>query len=51
MTKKPCMIVDDSGVVRKISRKILEDLGFEVSEAEVVAAFEKSVEYACDEWT
>lgn len=28
------MVVDDSGVVRKISRKILEDLGFEVQEAE-----------------
>lgn len=27
------MVVDDSGVVRKISRKILEDLGFEVQEA------------------
>lgn len=28
------MLVDDSGVVRKISRKIVEELGFEVCEAE-----------------
>lgn len=28
------MIVDDSGVVRKVSRQILEGLGFEVIEAE-----------------
>lgn len=34
MPKTPCLIVDDSGVVRKISRKILEDFGFEVFEAE-----------------
>lgn len=34
MEKKLCMVVDDSGVVRKVSRKILETLGFEVVEAE-----------------
>ena len=31
---KTCLIVDDSGVVRKVARKILESLGFECSEAE-----------------
>lgn len=31
---KPCLIVDDSKVVRKLVRRILEELGFEVSEAE-----------------
>ncbi len=34
MEKKKCLIVDDSGVVRKISRKIVESLGFEAIEAE-----------------
>ena len=34
MDKVLCMIVDDSAVVRKISRKILEKMGFEVAEAE-----------------
>lgn len=29
-----CMIVDDSRVIRKVSRHIMESLGFEVSEAE-----------------
>lgn len=29
-----CLIVDDSNVIRKVARRILEDLGFEVSEAE-----------------
>jgi two-component system, chemotaxis family, chemotaxis protein CheY len=28
-----CLVVDDSRVVRKVSRRILEDLGFEVAEA------------------
>lgn len=28
-----CLVVDDSPVIRKISRRILEDLGFEVAEA------------------
>ena len=31
---KSCLIVDDSSVVRKIARIILEDLGFDVEEAE-----------------
>lgn len=31
---KTCLIVDDSRVVRKVARKILEDLGFACSEAE-----------------
>ena len=31
---KTCLIVDDSGVVRKVARKILEGLGFECSEAQ-----------------
>jgi two-component system, chemotaxis family, chemotaxis protein CheY len=34
MDKKLCMVVDDSGVVRKVSRRILEGLGYEVVEAE-----------------
>ncbi len=28
-----CLIVDDSAVIRKIARKILEDLSFEIAEA------------------
>ena len=31
---KHCMIVDDSRVIRKVSRHIVESFGFEVSEAE-----------------
>jgi two-component system chemotaxis response regulator CheY len=31
---KSCLIVDDSGVIRKVARRILEDLGLSVSEAE-----------------
>jgi two-component system chemotaxis response regulator CheY len=31
---KTCLIVDDSRVIRKVSRHILETLGFAVSEAE-----------------
>jgi two-component system, chemotaxis family, chemotaxis protein CheY len=34
MEKKICMVVDDSGVVRKVSRRILEALSYEVVEAE-----------------
>jgi two-component system chemotaxis response regulator CheY len=30
---KTCLVVDDSGVVRKIARRILEELSFDVSEA------------------
>lgn len=31
---KHCLIVDDSDVIRKVARRILESRGFEVSEAE-----------------
>jgi two-component system chemotaxis response regulator CheY len=31
---KKCLVVDDSRVIRKVSRHILETLGFTVSEAE-----------------
>jgi two-component system chemotaxis response regulator CheY len=31
---KSCLVVDDSRVVRKVARRIVEDLGFECSEAE-----------------
>ncbi len=31
---KLCLVVDDSGVVRKIARRIAEELGFSVREAE-----------------
>ncbi|MBX2833701.1 MAG: response regulator [Micavibrio sp.] len=31
---KLCLVVDDSRVVRKVSRRIVEDLGFECEEAE-----------------
>jgi two-component system, chemotaxis family, chemotaxis protein CheY len=31
---KTCLVVDDSGVVRKIARRILEEMGFEIIEAE-----------------
>jgi two-component system chemotaxis response regulator CheY len=31
---KTCLVVDDSGVVRKIARRILEGMGFAVIEAE-----------------
>ncbi|MGB4101113.1 MAG: response regulator [Alphaproteobacteria bacterium] len=31
---KSCLIVDDSRVVRKVARKILEDLGFSCDEVE-----------------
>jgi two-component system chemotaxis response regulator CheY len=30
---KNCLVVDDSRVVRKVARRILEDLKFNVSEA------------------
>lgn len=32
--KKNCLIVDDSRVVRKVLRRILEDLGYECDEAD-----------------
>ena len=31
---KSCLVVDDSRVVRKVARRIVEDLGFECDEAE-----------------
>lgn len=31
---KSCLVVDDSRVVRKVARRIVEDLGFTCSEAE-----------------
>ena len=31
---KTCLIVDDSSVIRKVARRILEDFDFSVSEAE-----------------
>ncbi len=31
---KQCLVVDDSSVIRKVARRILEDLKFEIREAE-----------------
>ena len=31
---KTCLVVDDSGVVRKIARRIIEEMNFQVIEAE-----------------
>ncbi|MEJ1160897.1 response regulator [Prosthecomicrobium sp. N25] len=31
---KYCLVVDDSSVIRKVARRILEDLSFEIMEAE-----------------
>ena len=31
---KTCLVVDDSGVIRKIARRILEEMSFQVVEAE-----------------
>ncbi|MTH95822.1 PleD family two-component system response regulator [Roseibium sp. RKSG952] len=30
---KQCLVVDDSSVIRKVARRILEDLSFEITEA------------------
>ena len=39
---KTCLVVDDSRVVRKVARRIVEDLGFQADEAEDgVVALEK----------
>jgi two-component system chemotaxis response regulator CheY len=39
---KTCLVVDDSRVVRKVARRIVEDLGFKAEEAEDgVVALEK----------
>ena len=46
---KTCLIVDDSRVIRKVSRQILETLGFTVSEAvngkEGLVACEEAMPY------
>jgi two-component system chemotaxis response regulator CheY len=34
MEMKTCLVVDDSGVTRKIARRILEEMGFQITEAE-----------------
>jgi two-component system chemotaxis response regulator CheY len=31
---KQCLVVDDSSVIRKVARRILEDMNFEIVEAE-----------------
>jgi two-component system chemotaxis response regulator CheY len=31
---KTCLVVDDSGVTRKIARRVLEEMNFEIAEAE-----------------
>src|SRR2546430_5554057 len=33
-TMKACLVVDDSSVIRKVARRILEGLEFEIAEAE-----------------
>jgi two-component system chemotaxis response regulator CheY len=33
LATRTCLIVDDSRVIRKVARRILEDLGFEIAEA------------------
>jgi two-component system, chemotaxis family, chemotaxis protein CheY len=33
LAEKLCLVVDDSRVVRKVSRRILEEIGFDVAEA------------------
>lgn len=30
---KTCLVVDDSRVIRKVARRILEDIGFDIAEA------------------
>jgi two-component system chemotaxis response regulator CheY len=30
---RTCLVVDDSRVIRKVARRILEDIGFEIAEA------------------
>ena len=34
MSTKSCLIVDDSAVIRKVARQILDELSFEIAEAE-----------------
>lgn len=31
---KTCLVVDDSSVIRKVARRIIEEIGYEVDEAE-----------------
>ena len=46
---KTCLVVDDSKVVRMVARKILEELGFEVAEAEDgQVALDMSMEFMPD---
>ena len=46
---KTCLVVDDSKVVRMVARKILEELGFSVVEAEDgQVALDKSIESILD---
>jgi two-component system chemotaxis response regulator CheY len=33
MSMKTCLVVDDSSVIRKVARRILEDLSFQIIEA------------------
>ena len=33
LTPRTCLIVDDSRIIRKVARRIVEGLGFEVDEA------------------
>ena len=30
---RTCLVVDDSRVIRKVARRILEDIGYEIAEA------------------
>jgi two-component system chemotaxis response regulator CheY len=30
---KSCLVIDDSSIIRKIARRILEDMGFKITEA------------------
>ena len=41
---KSCLIVDDSSVVRKVARRILEDIDYVVDEAEELARFEGTLQ-------
>ncbi len=41
---KTCLVVDDSRVIRKVARRILEDMSFRVSEAEDGAEAMKNCE-------
>jgi two-component system chemotaxis response regulator CheY len=34
MEMKTCLVVDDSSVIRKVARRILEGLDFQITEAE-----------------